>query len=522
MELAILGAVGLLGYTISEPDARASTSKDQPVPRHRHAYPWGAGTEVQRLADADRQTTQARWEQSRQPQLTGVVGPNTKPGGQLPYFGSARKQHTNAAFKQRRMELFTGATDMNTSETGTYQKKNAVPAMFKPEWTAGMVNSSGRTLGTPYGADQSARFLPSQIQNNVLPAQQVKVGKGLGVGPEVSAADGFHPMLRVMPKNINEHRINNLPGSVVHGASAVAAGPAEVHLAQFGPPRFWEQERRPTAPTKASVNAASERPFQPMGACGGRLAGGDYFGTAGHSGTYAAHTQPSRNRGDNNPGVHETNLTAAVHGMGAFAKATHDPSRFVSQQREQFQRYDGMLTGTTAPSANQPYLLPQTNRSLHLTDVVGNPGSAVEGGRARPQDPVGRTLREQTHPQSQPGVAAPYLKGHSVQATDKWLDRESKRYGQHVVGWMPAPHMATDVRVPGLVQLKPRLQLEERPSLPTSTTPLGMAPVGRSTGTYNKLPPTNTRLDLSIAQNQLAGNPLHLSVTPAQTRSHQG
>ena len=511
MELAILGAVGLLGYTMSDKDARPTTP-EQPVPRHRHAYPWGPGTEVQRLADADRQTTQARWEQSMQPHLTGVVGPDTKPGAHLPYFGSARKQHTNADFKQRRMELFTGATNMNSSETGTWQKKREVQAMFKPEWTAGAVNSSGRTAGTPYGADQSGRFLPSIRQNNVLPAQQVKVGRGLGVGVNVPAADGFHPMLRIMPKNLNEHRLNNLPGGVVHGASAVAARPADVALAQFGPPRFWEQERRPTAPTKASVNAPSERSHQPMGACGGRLVGEDYYGAAARTGTYAAHTQPSRDRSDNNPATHETNVTAATHGIGAFAKATLDPARFDAQQREQTQQYDGMLTGAAAPAANQLYLLPQTNRSLHVTDVAGNPASAVEGGRARPQDAVGRTLREQLHPQSQPGVAAPYLRGHSVQATHKWLDRESKRYGQHVTGWMPPPHMATDVRVPGLVQVKPRLQLEERPSLPTTFTPQGMAPVGQSTGTYNKLPPTNTRLDLSIAQSQLAGNPLHISV----------
>lgn len=513
MELAILGAVGLLGYTMSEREPRAPT-KEQPVPKHRHAYPWGPGTEVEKAMEADRRTTQARWEQSVEPHVTGVIGPNTKPGAVQPYFSSAKKQHTNSEYKQRRMEMFTGATDMKTSQTGTYIKKREVPSMFKPEWTAGAVTFSGSQASSPFGIDQGARYIPSQKQNNVLPTQQIRVGKGLGVGPEVPASDGFHPMLRILPKNVNEHRLNNLPGGVVPGGSAVATRPMTAQLAQFGPPRYWTQERRPTAATKAAVHAATERPEQLLAPCGGRMTGEDYYGTAGRVGSYVGVTQATRDRNDNNPHMHETNVTGAAHGIGAFAKAVHDPTRMEAQQREQLQQYDGVLTGGRAPTSTELYLLPQTNRSLHTTDVMGNPASAVEGGKARPMDAWDRTLREQLHPQSQPGIAAPYLKGHSVQATDKWLDRESKRYGQHLVGWVPPPHMATDVRVPGLVQIKPRLELQEAPTLPTTATPAAMAPLGQTTTTYNKLPSTNMRLDLNIAKNQLASNPLHTGITP--------
>lgn len=504
-----MGIVGLMGYTLSEKETKASDGAAQPPPRHAQAYPWGPGTETQRLLAEDRAVTQARWEQSMQPQLTGVVAPNSKPA-QQPFFSSAKKQHTNNAVKQRLMETFTGATDLRTSQTGTYASKKEVPALFAPEWGAGAVSSSGATRAQAFGADQNGRYIPSQKQNNVVPSQRIQVGPGLGVGTEVSAADGFHPMLRVMPKNVNEHRLNNLPGGVVPGASAVAGQPMGVTLAQQGPPRFWEQERRPTAATKAAVNAASERPAQLLAPCGGRMAGEDYFGTGGRVGSYVGAAGATRDRDDNNLAVHETNVTGARHGVGAFAKATHDTARIDSQRREQAQQYEGMLTGHAGPTANQLYVLPQTNRSLLTTDVAGNPASRVEGGRARPGDAAGRTLREMTHPQTQPGVAAPYIKGHSVQATDKWLDRESKRYGQHMVGWVPPPLMATDVRLPGLVQLKPRLQLPEAPPLPTVPTPAGMAPTGQSTTTYNKLPVTNNRLDLTIAKNQLTSNPLHV------------
>lgn len=505
-----MGAVGILGYTLSEREPRASRM-DPPALKHQQAYPFGPGTEAQRLMDEDRRATQARWEQSLQPHLTGVVTPNTKPGGPMPYYSSDRKQHTNNAMKQRRMEAFTGAVDMNTSTTGTYIHKQEVPRMFDPKFTAGAVSFSGGTAGTPFGADQSSRYIPSQKQNNVLPTQQIRVGKGVGVSPDVPATDGFHPMLRIMPQNVNEHRLNNLPGTVVSGAAAIAARPATMEYVQSGPPRFWEQERRPTAATKAAVNAASERPAQLLAPCGGRLAGEDYFGAAGRGGTYVGATQATRDRDDNNACGHETNVTQAIHGVGAFAKAQHDMTRYNAQSREQAQQYEGVLTGEKGPKANELYLLPQTNRSLHTTDVVGNPGSAVEGGRARPQDAMGRTLREHLHPQSQPGVAAPYIKGHSVQATDKWLDRESKRYEQHMVDWLPPPHMASDVRVPGLVQVKPRLDMPQIPTLPTTSTPIGIAPLGQSTNPHNKLPSLNMRLDLSVAQEQLANNPLTVS-----------
>lgn len=512
MEVLLLGTIGLIGYAVSEKLPRTPAKQDQPPSRHAHAYPFGPGTEVQKVLDADRLAMQARWQQAQHPHTTGVITPNTKPGGLQPFFSSASKQHTNDSVKQRRLETFTGALDMGTSQSGTYSRKKEVPTMFKPEWTASAVSSSGSSGNTPIGVDQAARFVPSVRQNNVLPTQQVRVGKGVGVGPEVAAADGFHPMLRVMPKNANEHRLNNLPGGVIPGGSRIAIAPAQISLYQQGPPRYWDQTRRPTAATKASVNAASVRPQYQLAPCGGRLVGDDYYGGAGQGGTYADSQAPTRDRSDNNPAMHDTNVTGARHGVGAFAKASVDPARFAAQQREQQQAYGGVLTGHRAPLADPMHLVPETHRSLQSADVMGNPASAVEGGRARPMDPSGRTLREQLHPQAQAGIATPYIRGHSTQGADKWLDRESKRHDQHVVNWMPPPHKASDVRVSSVTQVKPRLEMPVVAALPTVLTPLGMAPLGSTTTPHNKLPPTNARLDLGLAQRQLAGNELHRSI----------
>lgn len=511
MELAILGAVGLLGYVMSEKDARPS-GPSQPLPTHQHAYPWGPGTEVGKLLEADRQVSKGRWEQSLEPHVTGVVAPNAPPGARQPFFRSAKSQHTNNDIKQRRMEMFTGAVGADTSQTGTWRKKTEVPSMFKPEWTASAVTSSGKTAGTPYGIDQAAHYFPSIKLNGLSPTQQVLVGPGVGVGTDVPAADGFHPMLRVMPKNVNEYRKNNLPGALVVGGSTVATRPQDPRYTQQGPPRFWDQARRPTEATKASVLAASERPEQELLPCGGRMIGEDWLGPGGRVGSYVGVTQATRDRQDANFAMHDTNVTGARHGVGTYAKATFDTTRVDSQRREQFQEYEGVLTGGRAPTAKQTYLLADTNRAIHDTGYEGNPASAVEGGKARPMDAWDRTLREGVHTPAQLGVAAPYIKGFSVQATDKWLDRESKRYGQHLVDYMPPAHSPQDVRVPGLVQVKPRLELAEAPALPTNPTPLAMAPMGARTDQVKRRP-ENTRLDLGIAASQLANNPLHLKVS---------
>ena len=515
MEVAILGAIGLLGYITSGKEPRAAAgAADQPVPPHRQAYPFGPGTEVQRVLEADRAATQRQWQQATQPQLTGVVTPNTNPGaGPLPFFRSAKTQHTNDGLKQRRMEMFTGAVDLRTSQTGTYSRKKEVPAMFPTQLSATRLTSGGRSAGTPFGIDQGTRYKASVMQNNVVPTEQLRVGPGVGVGLDVTASDGFHPMVRIMPKNVGEYKKHSLPGGLVVGGSQVSNRASQPTLAQFGPPRFWDQRRLPTAPTKAAVNGATERATQTMGACGGRMAGEEYYGGAGREGAYVGAFQPTRDRFDNHTAEHETNVTAARHGTGAFAKAGHDRTRIASQHREQEQTYDGMLTGARAPTAEEMYLLPQTNRSIHVTDLAGNPASSVDSGEVRPQDRVDRTLREHLHPESQPGIATPYIRGHQVQATEKWLDRDSKRYTHHLVGWMPPAHLPTDVRMPGVVQVTPRLELPDAAPLPTTATPLAMAPPGKGAANLVKLPTENRRLDLSLAADQLKDNPLHLKLT---------
>jgi len=68
----------------------------------------------------------------------------------------------------------------------------------------------------PYGQpvyDLYNREYVTNKQNNVSPLEHpMTVGRGLGVGPNVLAAGGFHDYFRALPTNINEERLTTLEG----------------------------------------------------------------------------------------------------------------------------------------------------------------------------------------------------------------------------------------------------------------------------------------------------------------------
>ena len=68
----------------------------------------------------------------------------------------------------------------------------------------------------PYGQpvyDLYNREYVTNKQNNIAPLEQpMTVGPGLGVGPNVLAAGGFHDYFRALPTNINEERLTTLEG----------------------------------------------------------------------------------------------------------------------------------------------------------------------------------------------------------------------------------------------------------------------------------------------------------------------
>lgn len=67
----------------------------------------------------------------------------------------------------------------------------------------------------PVGApvwDVSAREFVTNKMNNLNPNPMIRVGPGMGVGPNVPAYGGKHQLFRVLPVNTNGHRLVQLPG----------------------------------------------------------------------------------------------------------------------------------------------------------------------------------------------------------------------------------------------------------------------------------------------------------------------
>ena len=67
----------------------------------------------------------------------------------------------------------------------------------------------------PFGQpvyDLSNRQYVTNKMNNLQPIERRRVGPGLGVGPNVDAAGGFHQYFRVLPNNVNEERLTTLEG----------------------------------------------------------------------------------------------------------------------------------------------------------------------------------------------------------------------------------------------------------------------------------------------------------------------
>ncbi|KAI3432547.1 hypothetical protein D9Q98_004096 [Chlorella vulgaris] len=289
-------------------------------------------TDAQKALDADRAATQARWEQAVQPGVTGVITPNTKPGGPLPYFTSEKTQATNNPMKQRRLEMFTGALDATSSETGTFRHKTETPARFKPEQNAMPVSFSGSSRVTAMGMDAAtaSRYVPSQLHQNIVPTQQVRVGRGVGVGTDVTATDGFHPMLRVMPKDFGWKK-NNLPGGFVPGAAPICKRPSDVTVfSDNRPPRYWTQAQVALGPGRAVWTGPTTRSKDPGTGCGGssKIVGSEYYGVmGGNDGSYTNSALPSRDRFDNNTGLPQANPTVARSGTGGYVNSAFDDSR---------------------------------------------------------------------------------------------------------------------------------------------------------------------------------------------------
>lgn len=530
MELVIAGGIALLGYGMSTPD-RTTRKPDRPTyarqlgPANEYSE---AGNNTAPLQRDYIQRAEKRWQEARDPSLTGIVSPHTKlVNAQLPFFRSAKSQNTSDAVKQTLLETFTGANGMDTSLTGTYRNKREVEAMFSPSYSAQQVTSSGSSGNHSYDR-QDARYTNSPWQNNVLPSEKIYVGRGVGVGPDVAATDGFHPMYRVMLQNVGEYKKNNLPGRANHGASGIAKGTKQAAVAVNRNPGslVYDQGRRPMMPSMASVHARKIHPDLPQDP-GSRPKpmDMDHFGNPTRPGPEVRGFRETRigytcgDHHDRNHALPQLNVTGAAAGVGAFTSAAFDTQRMQAQQREAAGG-NGFLSGPRARQLPSGQLLPATQREMTETAPLGGIGVIRSSGATRKMDAPKTTLRD-----TQGGASALTGVKGSVQGgtlDNVWrfrrLDREAKRGGQ-LVEYTPGPgriNMLAGNDSIGAVAQRDRDERQPLPAfIPSLPNKAARDSLGKLTTPYNKLQSANPRLDLNTAADQLRSNPYAKSLWEA-------
>ena len=511
MEFIIVGGLAAVGYIFSQQSPPVDSNYTAvPPPANNVASPPDAVPTTE-LDVFDRAKAEQRWKDALDPAKTGVVMSNVRIP--QPFFSSASKQHTNEKTKQTRLETFTGALDITSSQTGVYRKKQEIPNMFAPNTARVAITSSG-TAGNPQYDPRMPQV--SGLQNNVRPTTQVTIGRGVGIGPDAAAADGFHSMYRPLPKNINVYKKNNLQGGGNHGSSGVATRPMDVVMEKTRPTSFWTMERRPLAEGKFIVDAHARQPDEPRlvnKTCGGHYVGEEEYGNPAFAATaprvadtVTDATRPANNR---NKSIAFPALNLAGE-KAPHANTQYDTSRMTSQQREALNGRNGMLKGPDGHMAPEGFDVQATMRDTTSKEYFGPLGTYVESGHVAPRDRPTTTLRDLAN-NSAFGGAAPIMPGAERQGADKQLLRHAKR-SEQLVGYMNGgTFVKPDAKLGGAVALR---QGEIPTRVMSHPTPpaRGRQKVGHMTSTYNKLPAQNARLDLSIAKQQLATNNLAVGI----------
>jgi hypothetical protein len=397
MELLAATAVALFGYYSSVNKGRRGDG------RKKSYAPLNDATEQNDALPTDlikgyTKDSEDRWNEARVPKVSGIITPDTRPAEIMPFFTSAKTQNTNSAVKQRKMELFTGNLLEETSKTGTWKHKVEADSMFKP--AAQGVVTSGGTVGNPQGdADlDKARMIQSKLQNNVLPTEQLRVGPGMAVGPDVAATGGFHQFYRQLPLNVNEYKLTQLPGRPNHGASAVQRPEsAQMVTVNHNPGSLnWTLEDRPMMATQAAALAHSTtqtadvvRPF-----AGLKPMEKNYAGIKGVSALeapqIASYDDMTRGRTKlfetddiSNPVINRTGTRA---GLGGYTFSTDTTLKPWSQRGQQLSRPTaGPKTAIPAPqmAAHEMRSTARQTQTRELTNPAGrmNVFRSRDGGK---------------------------------------------------------------------------------------------------------------------------------------------
>lgn len=216
------------------------------------------------------------------PTSDNLLDINTRPmtdfthGNMVPFYGA--KQTQNMAGTGVPSGNYTDGADINsgyanstpyTNILGDYtgidvnflHKRETGPRFSPAEQQTGWV------YGTPnFRADVDIyRNSLSKMKNELAPVESVKVGKGLNLDPSIPASGGFHEFTRILPNNVNDYKVNQLPGRVIAGKFNSAGLPTSYPgigtsadseapgITKNRPNSFWDQARYPTMSNKGPL-----------------------------------------------------------------------------------------------------------------------------------------------------------------------------------------------------------------------------------------------------------------------------
>jgi len=514
MELAVAASIAGLGYFLnSSQDAKKPTQSKTQSLTSTNARPATtmdqSNPEKSVLSEArkmEERAAEKKWSQAQDPQSTNVIHSQRL----YPFFKSARTQNLNESILDRKRDLFMG-------NESTYMKKEEAEARFKtlPQ----QIDSSGSQ-----GNAQCPRRMPvaSMLQNNVLPAEQVRVGPGVGLpADELVGNDGFHPRLRVLPSNANVYRRNQLQGKILPGKPLNGVRAADPVVRNNNPPGVWDMARYPLQKGKAAVNAAKQRP-NAHPECVNRYHEQDYTGVAHMPSGHAVETSiNTRVRDDDNKGFDQSNLTAAsTTGTGGYSHYTYDDSKFAMQQREQHNPNITGVSGPRAPSAPTGVILSAKTLRESGGERFGIAGHYTDAGFTRPNMHAKPTLREQSGGRTMPGAAISSVKAHSQQCAYKQVSKEAKRplvdgywanpeRTEALKRTMVGPDKLTSVCV-GQTAYRVRDRSKTEKNIATGHPTMNyrnIAPIGESANGHNRLPERNIRSDFGLLDAQMQSNP---------------
>jgi hypothetical protein len=544
MELAILGGLSIIGYEISKYKNRASTTRHV----HYDTKYTNQSNNIHKLNEQFEKDVATRFNDPN------VVRENyteqTFHNNMTPYFTSAKSQNTNSEFKDRKLDTYTGK-----DEDMFAKHKSEQSPLFHMDTGKTYVHGEPSKDTERIKEYQESLHLSQFKNNNILPFDQKKIGRGLGLAPDESVGGGFHDFLRVMPDNVNGYRKNNFENRVISGKSTVDNRTIQPNgMSDSGTKGVYDLDRRPVQPTKSSVDAQSIRSGH-VHLPTNRGQEGCLKGVPdGHATQQYTHIQPGYTRTDDrcSESVHGNPGRPGL-GVGYYANSkylTHPTDRETCN--DQVTNLVGLAPGTSIRSVDgaKNTIRSTTEENCQITNVRGgefmshrsvqefyvNPNQKEElnnktcnfsGGGARGTGAsysqtynVNPTIREDTSYTSHVNPAGSYIQGgstyktaYNTEHTDPYLKKDMM-LSSHV------PNVSR-VNVPMSGEYTHKNMFMTNDSNPYKVQSNTLSKSTMNFATTNQLgyindkeqiPVENTRLN-NITKQQLKNNPLANDIT---------